>query len=436
MKHDITVVGAGLAGSEAAWQLANMGLKVRLIEMKPEKKTPAHQSDLFGELVCSNSLRGDSLANAIGLLKEELRHLGSLIMRCAEENRVEAGGALAVDRVAFAAAITKALEEHENIEIIHEELTEIPEGPAIIATGPLTSDPMAVAISDYFGGAKGLNFYDAAAPLVSFESLDMDHCWFASRYDKGSADYINCAVDRQQYLDFVRELSNAEEAAVHGFEDKKVFEGCMPVEVMARRGEDTLRYGPLKPVGLKDPKTGKEPYAVVQLRKDNRTGTVYNIVGFQTHLRWPEQKRVFSMIPALSHAEYLRYGVMHRNTYLDSPRLLDRYYRARKNPNIAFAGQMTGVEGYIESTASGMLAALEMGRTILGKEPLNFPTYTAIGALAGYISDESVVKFQPMNVNFGIIDQLNYKFKGKKHDRYLEVSRRALAAIDEIIARM
>lgn len=436
MKHDITVVGAGLAGSEAAWQLANMGLKVRLIEMKPEKKTPAHQSNLFGELVCSNSLRGDSLANAIGLLKEELRHLGSLIMRCAEENRVEAGGALAVDRVAFAAAITKALEEHENIEIVHEELTEIPEGPAIIATGPLTSDPMAAAISDYFGGAKGLNFYDAAAPLVSFESLDMDHCWFASRYDKGTADYINCAMDRQQYLDFVRELSNAEEAAVHGFEDKKVFEGCMPVEVMARRGEDTLRYGPLKPVGLKDPKTGKEPYAVVQLRKDNRTGTVYNIVGFQTHLRWPEQKRVFSMIPALSHAEYLRYGVMHRNTYLDSPRLLDRYYRARKNPNIAFAGQMTGVEGYIESTASGMLAALEMGRTILGKEPLNFPTYTAIGALAGYISDESVVKFQPMNVNFGIIDQLNYKFKGKKHDRYLEVSRRALAAIDEIIARM
>ena len=436
MKHDITVVGAGLAGSEAAWQLANMGLKVRLIEMKPEKKTPAHQSDLFGELVCSNSLRGDSLANAIGLLKEELRHLGSLIMRCAEENRVEAGGALAVDRVAFAAAITKALEEHENIEIVHEELTEIPEGPAIIATGPLTSDPMAAAISDYFGGAKGLNFYDAAAPLVSFESLDMDHCWFASRYDKGTADYINCAMDRQQYLDFVRELSNAEEAAVHGFEDKKVFEGCMPVEVMARRGEDTLRYGPLKPVGLKDPKTGKEPYAVVQLRKDNRTGTVYNIVGFQTHLRWPEQKRVFSMIPALKNAEYLRYGVMHRNTYLDSPRLLDRYYRARKNPSIAFAGQMTGVEGYIESTASGMLAALEMGRTILGKDPLNFPTYTAIGALAGYISDESVVKFQPMNVNFGIIDQLNYKFKGKKHDRYLEVSRRALAAIDEIIARM
>ena len=436
MKHDITVVGAGLAGSEAAWQLAQMGLKVRLIEMKPEKKTPAHQSDLFGELVCSNSLRGDSLANAIGLLKEELRHLGSLIMRCAEENRVEAGGALAVDRVAFATAITQALETHENIEILHGELAEIPEGPTIIATGPLTSDPMAQAISDFFGGAKGLNFYDAAAPLVSFESLDMDHCWFASRYDKGTADYINCAMDQQQYQDFVRELAHAEEAAVHGFEDHKVFEGCMPVEVMARRGEDTLRYGPLKPVGLKDPKTGKEPYAVVQLRKDNRTGTVYNIVGFQTHLRWPEQKRVFSMIPALSHAEYLRYGVMHRNTYLDSPRLLDRYYRARKNPQVAFAGQMTGVEGYIESTASGLLAALEMGRALKGLPHVDFPTHTAIGALAGYISDESVVKFQPMNINFGIIDPLDYKFKGKKHDRYLEVSRRALQTIDEIKARL
>lgn len=436
MKHDITVVGAGLAGSEAAWQLANMGLKVRLVEMKPGKKTPAHQSDLFGELVCSNSLRGDSLANAIGLLKEELRHLGSLIMKCAEENRVEAGGALAVDRVAFAAAITGALEGHENIEIVHEELTEIPSGPAIIATGPLTSDPMAEAISKFFGGAQGLNFYDAAAPLVSFESLDMEHCWFASRYDKGTADYINCAMDKEQYQSFVRELAGAEEAAVHGFEDKKVFEGCMPVEVMARRGEDTLRYGPLKPVGLKDPKTGKEPYAVVQLRKDNRSGTVYNIVGFQTHLRWPEQKRVFSMIPALAHAEYLRYGVMHRNTYLDSPRMLDRYYRARKAPGIAFAGQMTGVEGYIESTASGYLAAVEMGRTIQGLPAVDFPTYTAIGALASYISDESVVKFQPMNINFGIIDPLDYKFKGKKHDRYLEVSRRALAAIDEIRTRL
>lgn len=432
MSYDITVVGAGLAGSEAAWQLANMGLKVRLIEMKPEKKSPAHHSDLFGELVCSNSLRGDSLANAIGLLKEELRQLGSLVMKCAEENRVKAGGALAVDRVAFAQSITDAIEGHENITVIHEELTEIPEGPAIIATGPLTSDPMAEAIHRYFDGSNGLNFYDAAAPLVSFESLDMEHCWFASRYDKGTADYINCAMNEEEYLSFHRELCAAQEAEVHGFEDKKVFEGCMPVEVMARRGVDTLRFGPLKPVGLKDPKTGKEPYAVVQLRRDNQSGSIYNIVGFQTHLRWPEQKRVFSMIPALRNAEYLRYGVMHRNTYIDSPRLLDRYYCARKNPNIAFAGQMTGVEGYIESTASGMLAALEMGRKILGKEPINFPTWTGIGALAGYISDESVVKFQPMNVNFGIIDQLNYKFKGKKHDRYLEVSRRSLETIQEI----
>ncbi len=432
MKHDITVVGAGLAGSEAAWQLANMGLKVLLIEMKPEKKSPAHHSDLFGELVCSNSFRGDSLANAIGLLKEELRRLGSLIMDCAEKNRVQAGGALAVDREAFSAAITQALQNHENITIEHRELTEMPQGPAIIATGPLTSDAMAETIREYFEGSQGLNFYDAAAPLVSYESLDMDHCWFASRYDKGSADYINCAMNEEEYLAFQRELASAQEAEVHCFEDKKVFEGCMPVEVMARRGVDTLRYGPLKPVGLKDPKTGKEPYAVVQLRRDNQTGSIYNIVGFQTHLRWPEQKRVFSMIPALRNAEYLRYGVMHRNTYLDSPRLLDRYYRARKNPDIAFAGQMTGVEGYIESTASGMLSALEMGRKILGKAPIDFPTWTGIGALAGYISDESVVKFQPMNVNFGIIDQLNYKFKGRKHDRYLEVSRRALNTIDAI----
>ena len=435
--YDVTVVGAGLAGSEAAWQLARMGLKVRLIEMKPDKLTPAHHApNLYGELVCSNSLRGDSLANAIGLLKEELRHLDSLIMRCAEENRVEAGGALAVDRVAFASAITQAVEGHENIEVEHRELTELPDGPAIIATGPLTSDSLAESIRCFFGGSEGLNFYDAAAPLVSYESLDMDHCWFASRYDKGTADYINCAMDEQEYLNFVRELANAAQAEVHGFEDNKVFDGCMPVEVMARRGTDTLRYGPLKPVGLKDPKTGREPYAVVQLRKDNRQGSIYNIVGFQTHLKWPEQKRVFSMIPALRNAEYLRYGVMHRNTFLDSPRLLDRYYCARRKPEIAFAGQMTGVEGYIESTASGMLSALEMGRRIRGLAPLDFPTWTAIGALAGYISNESVVKFQPMNVNFGIIDQLNYKFKGKKHDRYLEVSRRSLATIDEIRNRL
>ena len=436
MTYDVTVVGAGLAGSEAAYQLARMGLQVQLIEMKPEKMTPAHHSELFGELVCSNSLRGDSLANAVGLLKEELRRLGSLVMESAEENRVEAGGALAVDRVAFAETITRRVTEHENITVVHQELTAVPPGPVLIATGPLTSDPMAEAIMEYFDGAKGLNFYDAAAPLVSFDSLDMDHCWFASRYDKGTADYVNCSMNEQEYLAFVRELANAQEAEVHGFEDKKVFEGCMPVEVMARRGVDTLRYGPLKPVGLKDPKTGKEPYAVVQLRKDNAQGSIYNIVGFQTHLKWPEQKRVFSMIPALKNAEYLRYGVMHRNTYLDSPRLLTNTYGAKKDPMVAFAGQMTGVEGYVESSASGLLASLELGRRILGKAPVDFPTYTAIGALAGYISDPTVTKFQPMNVNFGIIDQLPYKFKGKKHDRYLEVSRRSLETIDKIAAEL
>ena len=436
MSYDVTVVGAGLAGSEAAWQLANRGFQVRLVEMRPEKTSPAHSTALFGELVCSNSLRGDSLANAVGLLKEELRHLHSLVMESAEKNRVEAGGALAVDRVEFAQTITQALEQHENITVERREVTQIPQEPTIIATGPLTSDTMAEAVVAHFGGAKGLNFYDAAAPLVSFESLDMDHCWFASRYDKGTADYVNCAMNETEYLDFVRELAAAQEAEVHGFEDKKVFEGCMPVEVMARRGVDTLRYGPLKPVGLKDPKTGKEPYAVVQLRKDNAQGSIYNIVGFQTHLRWPEQKRVFSMIPALRHAEYLRYGVMHRNTYLDSPRLLDRTYADRNRPLLAFAGQMTGVEGYVESAASGMLSALEMGRKLRGQEPVNFPSYTAIGALAAYISDPTVVKFQPMNVNFGIIDPLPYKFKGKKHDRYLEVSRRSLETIDEIAARL
>ena len=436
MNHDVTVIGAGLAGSEAAWQLANLGLKVCLVEMKPEKKTPAHTSDLFGELVCSNSLRGDSLANAVGLLKEELRRLDSLIMRSAEQTRVEAGGALAVDRVAFAKAITAALEQHENITIVHEERTVIPPGPAVIATGPLTSDPMAEAIVQYFGGSRGLNVYDAAAPLVSFESLDMDHCWFASRYDKGTADYVNCSMNEQEYLAFVQELANAEEAEVHGFEDKKVFEGCMPVEVMARRGIDTLRYGPLKPVGLKDPKTGKEPYAVVQLRKDNAQGSIYHIVGFQTHLRVPEQKRVFSMIPALKHAEDLRYGVMHRNTYLDSPRLLDRTYAARQDSAIVFAGQMTGVEGYVESAASGLLAAVELGLRIRDLPPAEFPTWTAIGALAAYIADPTVTKFQPMNINFGIIDQLNYKFKGKKHDRYLAVSQRSLTTIDQIAARL
>lgn len=428
----VKVIGAGLAGSEAAWQLAKRGIDVELIEMKPAKMTPAHHSADFAELVCSNSLRGDRLENAVGLLKEELRRCGSLILECADATRVEAGGALAVDRHGFSALVTEKIRSCPNIRVESREVTEVPEGPVIIATGPLTSDALSEAIHRYFGGADYLNFFDAAAPLVSAESIDMTQAWFASRYDRGTADYINCAMDKEQYLAFVEELKTAEEAAVHGFEDKMVFEGCMPVEVMARRGVDTLRYGPLKPVGLKDPKTGQEPYAVVQLRRDNAAGTVYNIVGFQTHLKFPEQKRVFSMIPALRDAEFVRYGVMHRNTFLDSPKLLDRYYADRRNPLVAFAGQMTGVEGYVESTASGFLSALAMAAKVQEKPLPDFSRETAIGALAWYISEGSVGEFQPMNVNFGIIEPLGYRVKGKAN-KNLAIANRALTSIDAIL---
>ena len=357
---EVKVIGAGLAGSEAAWQLAQRGFSVRLYEMKPKKMSPAHRCEDFAELVCSNSLRGDRLENAVGLLKEELRRLGSLILACADATRVEAGGCLAVDRYGFSSMVTQKLRSHPNITVISEEVTRVPEGPVIVATGPLTSEAMSDAIAAYFGDAEYLHFFDAAAPLVTKDSVDMEQAWFASRYDRGSADYINCGMSKEEYLDFVRELSAAQEAEVHGFEDKNVFEGCMPVEVMARRGVDTLRYGPLKPVGLTDPRTGKEPYAVVQLRQDNAAGNIYNIVGFQTHLKFPEQKRVFSMIPALREAEFVRYGVMHRNTFLNSPRLLDATFADRRDPLVAFAGQMTGVEGYVESCASGYLAAVSM----------------------------------------------------------------------------
>ena len=430
----VTVVGAGLAGSEAAWQLAERGLQVRLVEMKPVKMTPAHHSPDFAELVCSNSLRGDRLENAVGLLKEELRRAGSLILACADATRVEAGGCLAVDRHGFSQLVTEKIRSHPNITVVSEELTAVPEGPVIIATGPLTSEPLSKAIADYFGGAGYLNFYDAAAPLVTFDSIDMDQAWFASRYDRGTPDYVNCALDEAQYKAFVRELTVAEEAPVHGFEDNKVFEGCMPVEVMARRGEDTLRFGPLKPVGLPDPKTGKDPYAVVQLRKDNAAGTIYNLVGFQTHLRFPEQKRVFSMIPALANAEFVRYGVMHRNTFLDSPRLLDKSYADRRNPLVAFAGQMTGVEGYVESTASGFLAAVCMAARVKGEPVPDFPAETAIGALGRYVSDESVTHFQPMNVNFGILPPLGRKVKGKAN-KNLAIAERALEALETVIPK-
>ena len=430
MNH-VTVIGAGLAGSECAWQLAQRGVAVTLREMKPEKRTPAHVTDYFAELCCSNSLRGAGLENAVGLLKEELRQLNSLIMRCADATAVPAGGALAVDREGFARMVTESVLSHPNITMIPGEVTSIPEGDVVIASGPLTSDPLADAIAAKLGGGNTLNFFDAAAPLVASESVDMDSAYFASRYDKGTPDYINCPMTREEYLAFWQALTAAEEAEVHGFEDKNVFEGCMPVEVMARRGEDTLRFGPLKPRGLIDPKTGKEPYAVVQLRRDNADGTIYNLVGFQTHLKWPEQRRVFTMIPALRNAQFLRYGVMHRNTYLDSPRLLDRYYRLKADPRIAFAGQMTGVEGYVESCASGFLVGVETARRLLGQAPVDFPRETAIGALGLYVSNESVTQFQPMNINFGIIPPLDHRVKGKRN-KNAELSRRALEILEPI----
>ena len=426
-----TVIGAGLAGSEAAWQLACRGIEVRLLEMKPRQKSPAHKMDTFAELVCSNSFRSGELTNAAGLLKEELRRLGSLIVACADATQVDAGGALAVDRQAFSHLVTQRLRQHPRVHIEEERVDAIPEsGHVIVATGPLTEGPLAQNMMEWLGEEEALSFYDAAAPIVSGASLDMDKAYFASRYGKGTGmDYINCPMDKEQYLAFWRELCQAEEAPVHGFEDKRVFEGCMPVEVMARRGEDTLRFGPLKPIGLPDPKTGKEPYAVVQLRRENSQGTMYNLVGFQTHLRFPEQKRVFSMIPGLEKAEFLRYGVMHRNSYLCSPRVLDGFYRAKKDSRVMFAGQMTGVEGYVDSTASGFACGLNMARSMLGLPLLEFSTQTAIGALSRHISCYEGKNFQPMNINFGLIDGLDRRVKGKR-ERYMEISQRSLEQIE------
>ncbi len=427
----VHVIGAGLAGCEAAWQLAVRGVPVQLYEMKPEQMTPAHHSAALAELVCSNSLRSNELSNAAGLLKEELRRLGGLIVRCADETRVEAGGALAVDREAFAQRVTDEITSHPLITLQPGEVTRLPEeGRVIVATGPLTSDALFEEIHRLVGG-EFLHFYDAAAPIVTAESIDMEQAWFASRYDKGTADYINCAMDREQFDAFWQALTTAEQAEVHGFEDKLVFEGCMPIEVNARRGHDTLLYGILKPVGLPDPKTGKDSYAVLQLRRDNAQGSLYNLVGCQTHLRFGEQKRVFSMIPALRNAEFVRYGVMHRNTFLDSPRLLDRTYALKKEPRIRFAGQMTGVEGYVESDASGYLAGVSAACEALGRPLPSFPTATAVGALAAYVSNESVTKFQPMNINFGIIDPLGYRIRGKR-EKNQAISARALEIVDGI----
>ena len=427
---NVTVIGAGLAGSECAWQLAQRGIQVELHEMKPEKMTPAHTTEYFAELCCSNSLRGAGLENAVGLLKEELRRLDSLILQCADATRVEAGGALAVDRHGFARLVTEKVRSHPNITVIPGEVTEIPAGEVVIASGPLTSGALAEKLQSLLGEHSDLHFFDAAAPLVSAESVDMDYAWMGSRYDKGTDDYVNCPMNQEEYDAFWKELTAAQEAEVHGFEDSQVFEGCMPVEVMARRGHDTLLYGPMKSRGLDDPRTGRWPYAVVQLRRDNAEGTVYNLVGFQTHLKFPEQRRVFSMIPALHNAEFLRYGVMHRNTFLDSPRLLDRYYRLKKEPRIAFAGQMTGVEGYVESAASGFLVGVETARRLKGQPPADFPREMAIGALALYISNESVTQFQPMNINFGIIPPLDHFVKGKRN-KNAEISQRALAILEE-----
>ena len=428
---NVTVIGAGLAGSECAWQLAQRGIQVKLHEMKPEKMTPAHTTEYFAELCCSNSLRGAGLENAVGLLKEELRRLDSLILQCADATRVEAGGALAVDRHGFARLVTEKVRSHPNITVIPGEVTEIPEGEVVIASGPLTSDALAEKLQSLLGEHSDLHFFDAAAPLVSAESVDMDYAWMGSRYDKGTDDYVNCPMNQEEYDAFWQELTHAQEAEVHGFEDNMVFEGCMPVEVMARRGHDTLLYGPMKSRGLDDPRTGRWPYAVVQLRKDNATGSIYNMVGFQTHLTWPEQKRVFQMIPGLEHAEFIRYGVMHRNTYINSPKLLNHYYQVISEPRLTFAGQITGVEGYVESAASGLVAAVELAHRLKGLPPVDFPQETALGALAHYVSNPTVVNFQPMNVNFGIIPPLGYKVKGKRN-KNAALSQRALDALAQL----
>ncbi len=426
------VIGAGLAGCEAAWQLANRGVAVTLYEMKPARRSPAHSSDNFAELVCSNSLRADGLANAVGLLKAEMRKLDSLIMMAADATAVPAGGALAVDREKFSGFITEKIRSHPNITVVEQEVCELPSVPAVVASGPLTSDKLSAAIGTRLG-KDYLHFFDAAAPIVTAESINMDIAFFASRYDKGTPDYINCPMDKEQYTAFYRELIGAKQAELHEFDkEQKVFEGCMPVEVMAKRGEQTLLFGPLKPVGLIDSRTGKRSYAVVQLRKDNAEGTLYNIVGFQTHLTFGEQKRVFSMIPGLENAEFVRYGVMHRNTYIHSTGLMTPYYSLKDDRDLFFAGQMTGVEGYVESASSGLVAGLNLARRLQGKEEILFPRETALGALAQYISDESVSDFQPMNVNFGIITSLDQRIKNKQ-ERYTAISTRALGILDDYI---
>ena len=432
----VRIIGAGLAGCEAAWQIAKRGISVELYEMKPKKHTPAHKTDLFAELVCSNSLRSDRLENGAGLLKEEMRKAGSLIMEAADLSRVPAGGALAVDREMFAMYITDAVSSHPNITVINEEVTSVPDtssDPAIIATGPLTDGCLLDSIKAVMG--DGLHFYDAAAPIVTSDSLDFDKVFEASRYERGS-DYLNCPMTRDEYFAFLHELKNAETAVLHEFEKGDVFEGCMPVEAMAKRGDMTLCFGPMKPVGLSDERTGVRPFAVVQLRREDREGRAYNLVGFQTNLKFPEQKRVFSMIPGLEKAEFLRYGVMHRNTFLNSPGKLDAAsYEVKSVPGLYFAGQITGVEGYVESTASGLVAGINCAAKLQGREKIDFTTVTALGALSHYVSEYVGGNFQPQNISFGLIDPLDKKIRNKQ-ERYRLIAERSLALIDTIIPKL
>ena len=431
--NKITVIGAGLAGCEAAHKLSSLGFSVRLCEMKPEKRTPAQKSDGFAELVCSNSLKAMRLESAAGLLKEEMRRLGSVTMEAAEKTSVAAGGALAVDRELFSEYITEKIKSDPNIEIVTGEVTELPsEGIVIVATGPLTSDALAESLRQKFGGT--LSFFDAVAPIVTTDSVDMDRVFMGARYDRGEADYINCPMERDEYDAFYDALVSAERAPLHDFDvaDPKVYEGCMPIEVMAGRGRDTLRYGPLRPVGLIDPHTGRRPWANIQLRKENAAGTMYNIVGFQTNLKFGEQKRVFSMIPGLEHAEFVRYGVMHRDTFMDSPRLLSKSLSLKSEPRLFFAGQFTGVEGYTESAATGILAGINAARFASGEEPLVLPPETMLGALVNYITDESVDNFQPMGANMGILPPLEKKIR-HKDERYTALAERAIAGLEAVL---
>lgn len=429
MTQRVTVIGAGLAGSEAAWQLARRGVSVRLVEMRPVKQTPAHHTGQFAELVCSNSLRSNELTNAVGILKEEMRQLDSLIIGCADAHAVPAGGALAVDREGFSGCVTERLRNHEKVEVVGEEVGEIPDGITVIATGPLTTDALSREIRK-LTGEEHLYFYDAAAPIVEKDSIDMEKAFIASRYGKGEAAYINCPMTEAEFNRFYEALVEAEVSPLKEFEKEIYFEGCMPIEVMARRGEKTILYGPMKPVGLIDPRTGKQPYAVVQLRQDNGAGTLYNLVGFQTHLKWGEQKRILRMIPGLEQAEIVRYGVMHRNTFINSPRALLPTYQFRERKDLFFAGQMTGVEGYVESAAAGLIAGINAARLAMGEAPAVFPADTAMGSLARYITEADPNHFQPMNVNFGLFPPLETRVKPKR-ERYRQLAGRALRSMEE-----